>query len=381
MVYDKLRGHMVLFGGLNPIAGGPLFPNDTWVFDGDQWTQRTPLHSPSGRESHGMTFDEHRGVVVLFGGQSHGEGGARQYNDIWEWDGSDWRPVTPVGTPPGPRGDAGMAYDSIRRIHLIYGGYHRDSQERLGDTWGYDGTRLTWTPLDLGLVSPGPRFRSEMAFDAKREQVILSGGETRLGESFVLMNDTWIWDGHWRPHPAVMEHAVADHAMAYDDLHDVVWVSGGRTGVGYSPRTSAWNGVDYLCRFGGPMEESLCRSPIRNTPYSVYGSFAMGYDIRRQRLTAFVSRRVPPFGSANVKAATYVLTAGNMRPENHVDWRNTVSRGDGSAANPFASVRDAVLCASDDSAVYIQSGTYADAPVSLRRRVTVVPLNGVVTIR
>jgi hypothetical protein len=44
-----LRGQIVLFGGIG--AGGAL--DDTWTFDGAQWTQVT-TPGPSAREGHAM---------------------------------------------------------------------------------------------------------------------------------------------------------------------------------------------------------------------------------------------------------------------------------------------------------------------------------------
>ena len=58
---------------------------DTWTWDGTDWTQRTPAHSPSPRYCLGMAYDAARGQVVLFGGYGGGDLG-----DTWTWDGTDW---------------------------------------------------------------------------------------------------------------------------------------------------------------------------------------------------------------------------------------------------------------------------------------------------
>src|SRR5262249_39673365 len=89
--------------------------NDTWEWDGTQWTQRTPASSPSARSDHAMAFDESRGRVVLFGG------GFGILNDTWEWDGSTWLQRSPPAAPP-PRARQALAYDSTRAQALLFGG-------------------------------------------------------------------------------------------------------------------------------------------------------------------------------------------------------------------------------------------------------------------
>ena len=66
MVYDALRGKVVLFGGI-------FFPttyNDTWTWDGSNWQRESPPASPSARAVNTMAYDELRGNTVLFGGDT-----------------------------------------------------------------------------------------------------------------------------------------------------------------------------------------------------------------------------------------------------------------------------------------------------------------------
>jgi hypothetical protein len=62
MAYDAARGQVVLFGA------APGLTSDTWTWDGTDWTQHFPAHSPSGRALMGMAYDAARDRVVLFGG-------------------------------------------------------------------------------------------------------------------------------------------------------------------------------------------------------------------------------------------------------------------------------------------------------------------------
>ena len=55
------------------------------------------------------------------------------YNDTWGWDGIDWIQEFPEDNPSGRRNYA-MAYDSKRDAVVLFGGYNGDF---LGDTWEY----------------------------------------------------------------------------------------------------------------------------------------------------------------------------------------------------------------------------------------------------
>src|SRR5262245_52880152 len=61
LAYDKARREVVLFGGLDNDT-----PGQTWTFDGNDWTQKFPAHSPPSRRGHKIVYDEGRGIVVLF---------------------------------------------------------------------------------------------------------------------------------------------------------------------------------------------------------------------------------------------------------------------------------------------------------------------------
>jgi hypothetical protein len=84
---DERTGTIVMFGG--------ICHNDTWTWDGRQWAQRHPHHSPSPRSSTGstpgMAYDAAHGRVVVFGGIDFQTN--VRLNDTWTWDGRDWRTV------------------------------------------------------------------------------------------------------------------------------------------------------------------------------------------------------------------------------------------------------------------------------------------------
>src|SRR4029077_9656493 len=70
MAYDQTHGQVVLFAGRHF--------NDTWTWDGADWTKRAPAHSPSDRSFATIATDPVDGGILLFG------------PDTWTWDGTDW---------------------------------------------------------------------------------------------------------------------------------------------------------------------------------------------------------------------------------------------------------------------------------------------------
>ncbi|HIE71069.1 MAG TPA: hypothetical protein EYP98_13340, partial [Planctomycetes bacterium] len=102
-----------------------------WEYDGVDWTQSTPASSPSARYNHAMVYDSVRGKVVMFGGQAPGT-----TNDTWEYDGVNWTQVTTTSSPSARYAHA-MAYDSARGKVVMFGGVV-GSNGFFNDTWEYD---------------------------------------------------------------------------------------------------------------------------------------------------------------------------------------------------------------------------------------------------
>ena len=180
MAYDAARGHVVLFGGFD----GSSILDDTWTWDGTDWAQRSPAHIPPPRWQPGIADDSGLGQVVMFGGGDF----SNYLNDTWTWDGTDWAERTPAHVPPAAFGPA-MSYDAARGQVVNFGGFNGFSF--LSETWTWDGA--DWTHR-YPVHSPMPRFGPGMAYDAARGETVLFGGYD--GDSpLSLLGDTWAWDG------------------------------------------------------------------------------------------------------------------------------------------------------------------------------------------
>jgi hypothetical protein len=82
MAYDVARGRTVLFGGDSPT----VLLDDTWTWDGHDWTQMTPITIPPARDEEGIAYNNTRHLIVMFGGRQ----GSLFLGDTWTWNGIDW---------------------------------------------------------------------------------------------------------------------------------------------------------------------------------------------------------------------------------------------------------------------------------------------------
>jgi hypothetical protein len=213
MIYDAARQEIVLFGG----GGNGVEFNDTWVWDGTNWTQKFPVISPPNRDGSAVTYDSIRQEVVLFGGFVSSIG---PVGDTWTWNGTTWLKKAPLTTPEA-RYFAGMAFDSVNGKAVLFGG--NGSNSVLGDTWLWDGTN--WTSANP-TESPQPRYSPAMSYDAARSEVVLFGGA--LSDNTVV-DETWIWNGNsWRRRfPATSPPARLFAGITFNAATSQVFLFGG----------------------------------------------------------------------------------------------------------------------------------------------------------
>ncbi|MEM7205429.1 MAG: hypothetical protein AAF628_34555 [Planctomycetota bacterium] len=208
LAYHGGSRRAVLFGGTAP-GGGSL--GDTWEWDGRDWVERTLTGAPGPRTAVAMAYDETRDRVVLFGGAGDVLGPA--LDETWEWDGSQWSQRAPAARPPARFGHA-MAYDAFRHRVVLFGGDRSTTAgDELDDTWEWDGT--TWTE-SAPASRPQARTRHVLGYHAWRERIVLHGGTRGRGTS--SLGDAWEWDGRdWSPLPAGPGAPTAhDHSMLFD---------------------------------------------------------------------------------------------------------------------------------------------------------------------
>lgn len=169
-------------------------PGDTWAYDfnTNSWQEMRPVSSPPGRDLFAMVYDSESDRIILFGGYSNGELG-----DTWAYDynTNTWTEMTPPESPD-PRNNHAMAYVPTTDRIILYGGGDNVGHD---DTWAYDYNTNTWTEM-APEFSPGLRSWHSMAYDAATDKLVFFGGAPRRDPHF--HNDTWLYDpsaNTWSP--------------------------------------------------------------------------------------------------------------------------------------------------------------------------------------
>lgn len=227
--YDGYTQTVVLFGGGN----GTTNLNDTWTWNGTNWTQVAPSVSPSARNRPAMAYDDANGTVVLFGGQAAGGTGGTYFNDTWVWDGANWTQKSPANSPSA-RADAMMVYDPVTAQLVLFGGRNgtlpSSSTTVYGDTWIWNGSN--WTQQNP-TTSPSARVGSAVNYDDLVGGPLMFGGAaqkcTRTGCQWVYDSDTWTWTGNnWTQEtPASSPSARYGARLDYDAVRQKIVLFGG----------------------------------------------------------------------------------------------------------------------------------------------------------
>ncbi len=264
MTYDQLRGVCVLFGGWNGSILG-----DTWEYDGNTWTQRSPATAPPARCCHAMTFDATRGVTVMFGGAGLGD---PDLGDTWEWDGNDWTQRFPANSPL-PRRVHRMVFSfTTGKTFLFGGGVTGLGSTVLDDTWEYDGN--DWTQLNPA-SSPPARWAHGLVEDLNTGNMVVFGGS--IGTSSHLQ-DQWEFDGNdWQQvasqtPPGLRARVCAQHVIT----NGATIAFGGHEGpLPLTPSSETW------VFSGGAWRQDMRPGPTERT------NMASAYDLIRDRVVVF----------------------------------------------------------------------------------------------
>lgn len=169
--------------------------------------------------------------------------------------------------PPAYRFAHAMAYDAKRGQAVLFGG--NAAPPYLGDTWVSDG--FGWVQRTPA-TSPPARSEHAMAYDTGRERVVLFGGRS----IFDRFADTWEWDGStWLLRtPASSPPALYGEILMYDAANARTILFGGAGPQGLQNETWAWDGTTWT-------KLAPAMSPIART-----GAAAV-YDAARERIVLF----------------------------------------------------------------------------------------------
>lgn len=180
MSYDPFLEKIILFGGA---ASGYRDGAHTFVFDlkSELWTDAAPVVTPSPRFGQALCFDPVRRVTWMFGGGPY----QQATNELWRYDAAanTWSQVPAGGDWPGARRFANMAYDTKRNLVVVHGGVTA-SNAPLTDTWTLDPIRVSWRRLDPAGSPPGERpvYAQDMDYDPVHDVFVLN----RVGEFWLF---------------------------------------------------------------------------------------------------------------------------------------------------------------------------------------------------
>ncbi|MGE0145143.1 MAG: kelch repeat-containing protein [Planctomycetota bacterium] len=172
LAFDPVRGRLVLFGGGVGNVTGPV-TNDTWEFDGANWSLIQTPNRPPARVWHCMEYDPSRGAIVMHGGANN----PSVFTDTWTYNGQDWTPIANGGGPT--RFLASMVYDTVQQRVMMLGGQSGASQTLLGDVF-LDSSGL-WMVLNAANGTG-----AQATWDTLRSRGVSVGGGTTEASTWFL---------------------------------------------------------------------------------------------------------------------------------------------------------------------------------------------------
>ncbi len=138
-----------------------------------------------------------------------------------------WKDLKPPHSPPPVLGGS-LAYDARRDEMILFGGGHvaEGSPVRgYTGTWVFSYARNDWSQLTLG-AQPPPRMNTRMVADTRNNRLVLFGGD---GQKAYLA-DTWIFElvsRTWRASTAPGPPPRAGHFTVFDPQSGLVMIGGG----------------------------------------------------------------------------------------------------------------------------------------------------------
>jgi len=297
MVLDSNRGVVVLFGGTDPNAVAPVAFEDTWEWNGTNWSEKTVTPHPSGRSNATAAFDARNKRFTLIGGEdANGDTNA----ELWYWQGTAWSQATIDGASPSARFGAAAEYVPGKNIFLFGGSTGDDT------AWRWDSAGGEWSTMDK-YSTPGAISHNAFFYDTARKNVVSYGGSTK-SNSINDLNATLTWNGTSWSQAAAGTMYVGGTGFAFDSSRTQAVLLGGygANGTGgstnlYLQTVGANSAVAMTVTWDGT---TWTERTVTNGPYP-RGDLGMVYDSKRQRVVAFGGYQPQVSGGCGVYAAKY----------------------------------------------------------------------------
>jgi hypothetical protein len=299
------------------VRDGVNYLGDTWSFDGSDWTELHPAHSPGSRTEAAAAWDDAESRMHLFGGNTDAAGPAQ---DTWTFDGVDWTQQSPQHLPPVRHG-AMMAYVGTAHAVVMFGGLGTppagSTSPYLPDTWSWSGG--DWTQVSAGTTTASPlptattpqgRWAGVMAPIAGGAVMLFggywdsgaSGGATpgtRVTGPSATLSDVWTYgSGGWTRLTATGPAGRYQAAAAWDPAAGAAVMYGGCCNAAGGFLTDTWS-------FDGTAWTEHERG---DAPSVRSGAVAVS-DTDRNDVVLFGG-----FGGGGFLGDTWVESAGQWRP-------------------------------------------------------------------
>ena len=194
MSFDSKRGVAILTGGTNSDTGLDEDATYEYNYSSNTWTAKADM--PDVKIKHGMAYDIANDKTLSFAGWRNTFGGA-DVNTIYiyNYSSNSWASPDP-DTKPHIRefgAETAMAYDTLRNVSWIFGGYAADISATLEDLWMYNytvGNQGNWTNY-TNASNPRDREGHAMVYLEWDDALLLHSGRNSGGGYY---NDTWLYN-------------------------------------------------------------------------------------------------------------------------------------------------------------------------------------------
>ena len=192
--------------------------------------------APSGRVDGTIAYDPASRQVYLFGGQA-----SDFQNDLWVYsmEQKRWSQVSVSGTLPPARWGHTLLWDAKRNRLVMFGG---QSRSLFSDVWAFDVARGSWSQLARDDAGPSRRYSHSAILEPGRDRMVISHGFTNTGR----FDDTWAFDlanNGWRnltPSGTKPLRRCLHHAVYDAERSQMLLFGGCASGFGPCPLGDLW---------------------------------------------------------------------------------------------------------------------------------------------
>jgi hypothetical protein len=201
-VFDPVHGRMLRFKGFSGNHGWQWFReiylnnSAVWSYDlaRNTWRDMRSVSAPLLGPLRCASWDSDHHVAVVFGGE-----GAQDGTFVYDPHDNSWSRSKSKLQPP-PRSGGNMAYDPVRKRHILFGTQFGNDPH----TWSYDLVADEWTDLKPAVQPPGDLNDPVLAYDERNDVIVAHTRivEASKGTSVVKGHyETWLYEpaaNNWR---------------------------------------------------------------------------------------------------------------------------------------------------------------------------------------